>query len=235
MATTATLTQFLLHRHIFRPLRLSTTVPFSLLHTPKLSFSLLKTQTQPLSSSFPLFCSLEENINISNSDDFKENEATPEPKMAKIKVGDLPNLTVKEKKDLCSYANSLGDKLKSQQVGKSGVTDNVVFALSETLEANELLKLKIHRTCPVELDDVVKQLELATGSVVVGQIGRTVILYRPSLTKLEVEKKKERSRKLFAQKRERAQAAFMKREQFPKRPGGPGRGQFGYRRSEKVA
>ena len=81
-----------------------------------------------------------------------------------------------------------------------------------------LIQLKIHRTCPGEMDDVVKQLELATGSVVVGQIGRTVIFYRPSLTKLEAEKKKERSRKLFAQKRERAQAAFMVNFFTPSRP-----------------
>lgn len=70
-------------------------------------------------------------------------------------------------------------------------------------------QLKIHRTCPGEMDDIVKQLEIATASVVVGQIGRTVIFYRPSLTKLEAEKKKERARKLFAQKRERSHAAFM--------------------------
>ena len=54
---------------------------------------------------------------------------------------EVPNLTVKEKKELGSYANSLGDKLKSQQVGKSGVTENVVFAFNETLEKNELLKV----------------------------------------------------------------------------------------------
>ncbi|KAK6946313.1 RNA-binding, CRM domain, partial [Dillenia turbinata] len=54
----------------------------------------------------------------------------------------LPNLTVKEKKELASYAHSLGKKFKSQQVGKSGVTDSVAFALIETLEANELLKAK---------------------------------------------------------------------------------------------
>lgn len=53
----------------------------------------------------------------------------------------LPNLSVKEKKELASYAHSLGKKLKSQQVGKSGVTDTVVMALIETLEANELLKV----------------------------------------------------------------------------------------------
>lgn len=52
-----------------------------------------------------------------------------------------PVLSVKEKKELASYAHSLGKKLKSQQVGKSGVTPSVVAAFLETLEANELLKV----------------------------------------------------------------------------------------------
>ncbi|KAK6136704.1 hypothetical protein DH2020_029532 [Rehmannia glutinosa] len=108
-----------------------------------------------------------------------------------------PSLSVKEKKELASYAHSLGKKLKSQQVGKSGVTDTVVMALIETLEANELLKLKIHGTCPGELEDVVKQLEETTGSIVVGQIGRTVILYRPSLTKLKAEEKKKQAQRVY--------------------------------------
>ncbi|XP_062175877.1 uncharacterized protein LOC133880928 [Alnus glutinosa] len=112
----------------------------------------------------------------------------------------LPSLSVKEKKELASYAHSLGKKLKSQLVGKSGVTANVVSSFIETLESNELLKIKIHRTCPGELDDVVKQLEQATGSLVVGQIGRTVIIYRPSLTKLKAEQKKMQARKAFVRK-----------------------------------
>ncbi|KAG2286661.1 hypothetical protein Bca52824_046265 [Brassica carinata] len=93
-------------------------------------------------------------------------------------------LTVREKKKLASYAHSLGEKLKCQLVGKSGVTDSVVFSVLETLEKNELLKVKIHRTCPGTLEDMILHLEEATGSVVVGKIGRTVILYRPSPTKL---------------------------------------------------
>ncbi|PWA45197.1 RNA-binding, CRM domain-containing protein [Artemisia annua] len=55
----------------------------------------------------------------------------------------LREMSVKEKKELGSYANSLGKKLKSQQVGKSGVTHSVALALLETLEANELLKPKV--------------------------------------------------------------------------------------------
>ncbi|XP_004290291.1 PREDICTED: uncharacterized protein LOC101295384 [Fragaria vesca subsp. vesca] len=116
---------------------------------------------------------------------------------------DLPTLTVREKKELASYANSLGKKLKSQLVGKSGVTPNVAAAFVENLESNELLKVKIHGTCPEELDDTVKELEAATGSVVVGRIGRTVILYRPSLTKLKAEEKKEQMRKIFLKRKQR--------------------------------
>ncbi|XP_057788473.1 uncharacterized protein LOC131005487 isoform X2 [Salvia miltiorrhiza] len=120
-----------------------------------------------------------------------------------------PSLSVKEKKELASFAHSLGKKLKSQQVGKSGVTETVIGALIETLEKNELLKLKIHGTCPGEFEDVVKELEESTGSVVVGQIGRTVILYRPSLSKLIAEEKKKQVQRDFL----RRQAAFKQSPQ----------------------
>lgn len=141
---------------------------------------------------------------------------------------ELPSLTVKEKKELASYAHSLGKKLKSQLVGKSGVTANVATSFVETLEANELLKIKIHRTCPGELDDVVKQLEELTGSVVVGKIGRTVIIYRPSLTKLKAEEKKRQYQKIFMRRKQ-----LRARPTFPTdgaRPRVSGRGRRGSRR-----
>ncbi|XP_073111878.1 uncharacterized protein [Elaeis guineensis] len=53
----------------------------------------------------------------------------------------IPKLSVKEKKELASYAHNLGKKLKCQQVGKAGVTPSVAASFIETLEANELLKL----------------------------------------------------------------------------------------------
>ncbi|XP_041999727.1 uncharacterized protein LOC121749204 [Salvia splendens] len=129
-----------------------------------------------------------------------------------------PSLSVKEKKDLGSFAHSLGKKLKSQQVGKSGVTDTVIGALIETLEKNELLKLKIHGTCPGELEDVVKQLEESTGSVVVGQIGRTVILYRPSLSKQKAEEKKKQAQRDLLKR----QAAFKQSPQSRRPTAVPG-------------
>ncbi|KAK4284778.1 hypothetical protein QN277_001561 [Acacia crassicarpa] len=129
----------------------------------------------------------------------------------------LPSLTVKERKELASYAHSLGKKLKSQLVGKSGVTPNVATSFIETLESNELLKIKIHRTCPGELDDVVKQLEEATGSVTVGQIGRTVIIYRPSLTKLKAEEKKKQARKVFLRKQLKPKLSKEQGSKFSRR------------------
>ncbi|XWS54975.1 hypothetical protein CRYUN_Cryun10bG0135600 [Craigia yunnanensis] len=143
---------------------------------------------------------------------------------SEVKKVKLPNLTVKEKKELASYAHSLGKKLKCQLVGKSGVTDNVVSSFLETLEANELLKIKIHRTCPGELEDVVNQLEQATGSVVVGQIGRTVIIYRPSPTKLKAEEKKRESQRVFIRRQSKLKPGLMNKGALPRLYG---RGRWG--------
>ncbi|KAF0928785.1 hypothetical protein E2562_010662 [Oryza meyeriana var. granulata] len=51
-----------------------------------------------------------------------------------------PKLSVKERKELASYAHGLGKRLKSQQVGKGGITPSVVAAFNDNLESNELLK-----------------------------------------------------------------------------------------------
>ncbi|KAJ0749915.1 putative RNA-binding, CRM domain, YhbY-like superfamily [Helianthus annuus] len=143
----------------------------------------------------------------------------------------LKSMSIKEKKELGSYANSLGKKLKSQQVGKSGVTDSVATALVETLEANELLKLKIHNNCPGELDDVVSRLEEATGSVVVGRIGRTIIIYRPSLTKLKAEEKKKQAMKVFLKRRAAFKSSYQGRTQSRGQSASPSNRSRAYRRS----
>ncbi|CAL9228612.1 unnamed protein product [Arabidopsis halleri] len=147
-------------------------------------------------------------------------------KAKKKSRGSALKLSIKEKKELASYAHSLGDKLKCQLVGKSGVTDSVVFSFLETLEKNELLKVKIRKTSPDELEDAVQHLEEATGSVAVGQIGRTVILYRPSPTKMKAEaKKKEVERMSITRRQKYANTRPTKpfRREYSERPDGRGR------------
>ncbi|KAF8093182.1 hypothetical protein N665_0389s0043 [Sinapis alba] len=147
-------------------------------------------------------------------------------KMKKKARGSALKLTIKEKKELASYAHSLGDKLKCQLVGKSGVTDSVVFSFLETLEKNELLKVKIRKTSPEEMEDAVRHLEEATGSVAVGQIGRTVILYRPSPTKMKAEAKKKEVERLLIKRRQKfsnSRPTRPFRREYSEKPDGRGR------------
>ncbi|CAL4925859.1 unnamed protein product [Urochloa decumbens] len=136
-----------------------------------------------------------------------------------------PKLSVKERKELASYAHGLGKKLKSQQVGKGGVTPNLVSAFSDNLESNELLKLKIHGNCPGELPDVILQLEESTGSIAVDQIGRSVILYRPSPSKMKKRQEVAENARRFARSKEESARRFVKSEEsFEERPrNGPSR------------
>ncbi|KAJ4716598.1 RNA-binding CRS1 / YhbY (CRM) domain protein [Melia azedarach] len=223
---------------LLRPLCISTTSAilskyplrkphFSSLSTPSLLFPLSFSSLTPSKASTPTlsFPQLQEQQGkeeervvesvIQESVVEEEYETENVEKEENISVGSgpavkVPKLTVKEKKELASYAHSLGKKLKCQLVGKNGVTDGVVSSFIENLESNELLKIKIHRTCPGELEDVVKQLEEATGSVVVGQIGRTIIVYRPSLTKLKSEEKKKQARKVFVRNESQLKPVLQK-------------------------
>ncbi|KAH7283680.1 hypothetical protein KP509_34G019200 [Ceratopteris richardii] len=96
----------------------------------------------------------------------------------------FPALSPKEKKELRAYAHSLGKKIVTQQIGKAGVTESLAKAISDALEAKEILKLKVLDNCPDELDEVIEKIEEATQGQVVGRIGSVITLYRPSLRKL---------------------------------------------------
>ncbi|KAJ7565920.1 hypothetical protein O6H91_02G081200 [Diphasiastrum complanatum] len=96
----------------------------------------------------------------------------------------------KERKQLRAYAHQLGKDLVVQSVGKWGVTPTVITSLSDALEANELIKVKVLDNCPDELDGIIQKLAESTESQIVGKVGRTVLLYRPSLTKLAAAEKK---------------------------------------------
>ncbi|GAB2253041.1 hypothetical protein Droror1_Dr00005888 [Drosera rotundifolia] len=194
MATAvAAASSHLLHHHFLHPPpRPPQFLSRLLISTTRRHFSFLSVALSPPIPLADTFSDLADESNEEVKEEVKVRVSLP--------VRNVPMLSTKEKKELGSYARSLGDKLKSQQVGKSGVTANSVMAFGETLERNELLKLKIHGTCPAELDEVVDQLEKATGSVAVGRIGRTVILYRPSLTKLKDAQNKKPPRKFIVKK-----------------------------------
>ena len=81
-------------------------------------------------------------------------------------------LTSRNKK----YLRKLGMEYRSLfQIGKDGLSDNLMDALSDSLEAHELLK-----TCPVDVREAAIECASATGSEVVHIVGHTFLLYRRS-------------------------------------------------------
>ncbi|KAL2649908.1 hypothetical protein R1flu_018036 [Riccia fluitans] len=114
---------------------------------------------------------------------------------ARVEKNGFQLLGNKEKKELRAYAHSLGKDLNVQQVGKLGITPNVITSISDALEANEIIKVKVLENCDSEQDEIIAQLEEGTGAQTVGRIGRTLLLYKASLKKLLAEEKRKKADK----------------------------------------
>ena len=73
------------------------------------------------------------------------------------------------------------------QIGKSGLTPELTAAVSEALEARELVKINVLKNCFDDLRNIADALGGRTRSQVVTVIGRKIVLYRPSKTKKVIE------------------------------------------------
>lgn len=66
------------------------------------------------------------------------------------------------------------------QVGKGGITDNLLKTLSEALEARELIKIGVLDNAEVSPSDIADNLAALLEAEVVIVIGRKIVLYRYS-------------------------------------------------------
>jgi len=66
------------------------------------------------------------------------------------------------------------------QVGKSGVTENMVEQLKDALEKRELIKVNILQNCLEDKHTVADKLSSGTGAELVQIIGNNVVLYKES-------------------------------------------------------
>ena len=64
------------------------------------------------------------------------------------------------------------------QVGKSGITDNLIKQVNDALEARELIKLTVLETAPDFAKETGEKLAMHTNSVLVQAMGRKITLYR---------------------------------------------------------
>jgi RNA-binding protein len=81
-------------------------------------------------------------------------------------------LTAKQRQFLRGLAHPLSPVVK---VGKGGVSDAVVGETKKSLQAHELIKVRIEGD---EREQLAEKLATATDAHVAGMIGKTAILYR---------------------------------------------------------
>ena len=89
-------------------------------------------------------------------------------------------LTSKQRKHLESLAHELDPVVR---IGKNGITPTVVNTVQETLQARELIKVKLLETAPHEKMEVAVKLMEATKCTLVRVIGNIIVLYRQNLEK----------------------------------------------------
>ena len=93
-------------------------------------------------------------------------------------------ITSKQRAYLRSMATSIPAIM---QVGKSGITENLVKTVSDALEARELIKMSVLENSEYSPRDTAEELAEAVGAEVVGVIGRKIILYRESVNHKKIE------------------------------------------------
>jgi RNA-binding protein len=93
-------------------------------------------------------------------------------------------LTGKQKRYLRSLAHHLNPIL---QVGKGGISDNMIEQVNLALEAHELIKVSILQNCEEDKDVVAEELAERADAELVQLIGKTVVLYKESRENKQIE------------------------------------------------
>ena len=99
-------------------------------------------------------------------------------------------MTSKERAYWRGQANSLEPII---QIGKEGISDNLITQIDDTLDARELLKIRVHlETAPQSPKELANRLAEALGADVIQVIGGVIVLYRKADEERIAEKKKKR-------------------------------------------
>lgn len=84
-------------------------------------------------------------------------------------------LTGKQRRHLRSLGHHLEPVV---QLGKQGLTEGVIAAISSALDQHELVKVRIGTECPDDRHDVAERLAPELGAEVAQVLGRTLLVYR---------------------------------------------------------
>ena len=93
-------------------------------------------------------------------------------------------LTSKQRAYLRSLASN---EQPIMQIGKGGISENLIKTVSDALEARELIKLSVLENSSESVRDAAEVLAEATGADVVAVIGKKIVLYRESEKNKKIE------------------------------------------------
>ena len=93
-------------------------------------------------------------------------------------------LTSKQRANLRSLSN---DFQAIMQVGKGGVTENLLKTVPDALEARELIKMTVLENSGYTTKEAANEIAEALGADVVSVVGKKFVLYRESVNNKKIE------------------------------------------------
>lgn len=84
-------------------------------------------------------------------------------------------MTSKQRACLRGLANQLSPIF---QIGKSGISQNLIQQLNDALESREIIKITVLETAPASAKDLGNELPKLTNSILVQTIGNKITLFR---------------------------------------------------------
>lgn len=73
------------------------------------------------------------------------------------------------------------------QVGKGGITENLLKTVSDALEARELIKMTVLENSGYTTKEAANEIADAIGADVVSVVGKKFVLYRESVNNKKIE------------------------------------------------
>lgn len=86
-------------------------------------------------------------------------------------------ITKKDRIKLRSIAQTLPDLV---QIGKEGISDNLIEQINKNLFSHELVKIKVMANCDDSMQDLADEIAKLTDCEIVTIIGRKIIVYKLS-------------------------------------------------------
>ncbi len=87
-----------------------------------------------------------------------------------------------------AYLRSLGHELDPVfLVGKGGLSEQITKELDDVLEARELIKVRVLKSCLEDRGEMADKIAEELGADVVQKIGHSFLLYRESMKKPQIE------------------------------------------------